>query len=269
MISRAGHASSLERMIRHDRLVVAGGLLAVTALAWLYLWLVAADMDAMAAEAARHTAMGMIMPDMRAWGVADFFWLFLMWAIMMVAMMLPSAAPLILLVAGTYRRRGSDARGLTAAFAGGYLAAWAAFSIVAALGQTVLHRTALLSPSMASGSARLAGGILITAGVYQWLPVKNACLTRCRSPLDFLNHEWREGATGALAMGLRHGWFCVGCCWMLMALLFVVGVMNLVWVAVIAAFVLIEKLARQGPRLGQVAGLLCTAWGVYVLLGGS
>jgi predicted metal-binding membrane protein len=206
---------------------------------------------------------------MRAWGIADFFWLFLMWAIMMVAMMLPSAAPLILLVAGTYRRRGSDARWLTATFAGGYLAAWVAFSVVAALAQTVLHRTALLSPSMASGSAWLAGGIFIAAGVYQWLPVKNACLTHCRSPLHFLTHEWKEGAAGALVMGLRHGWFCVGCCWTLMALLFVVGVMNLIWVAVIAAFVLVEKLARQGPRVGQVAGLLCTVWGVYVLLVGS
>ena len=265
MISTAGPASSLERMIRHDRLVVAGGLLAVTLLAWLYLWLIATDMAAMGAEAERHTAMGMVMPDMRAWGIADFVWLFLMWAVMMVAMMLPSAAPLILLVAGTYRRRGSDARWLTAAFAGGYLGAWVAFSAVAALAQTVLHRTALLSPSMASGSVWLAGGILVAAGVYQWLPVKNACLTRCRSPLHFLTHEWREGTVGALVMGLRHGWFCVGCCWMLMALLFVGGVMNVIWVAVLTAFVLVEKLARQGPRVGQVAGLLCAVWGLYVL----
>lgn len=269
MSSTAGRASSLARVIRHDRLVVAGGLLAVTLIAWLYLWRMATDMAAMGADVARHAAMGMVMPDMRAWGVADFFWLFLMWAVMMVAMMLPSAAPLILLVTGTYRRRGSPARWLTAAFAGGYLAAWVAFSAVAALAQTALHRTALLSPSMASRSAWLAGGILIAAGVYQWLPIKNACLTHCRSPLHFLTHEWREGAAGALVMGLRHGWFCVGCCWTLMALLFVVGVMNLVWVAVIAAFVLVEKLARQGPRVGRVAGLLCTAWGVYVLLGGS
>lgn len=256
-------------MIRHDRVVIAGGLLAVTLLAWLYLWLMAADMAAMGAEAERHRAMGMVMPDMRAWGLADVCWLVLMWAVMMVAMMLPSAAPLLLLVAGTYRRRGRDARRLTAAFAGGYLAAWGAFSAVAALTQTVLHRTAWLSPSMASGSAWLAGGILITAGLYQWLPVKHACLAHCRSPLHFLTHEWREGTSGALVMGLRHGWFCVGCCWTLMALLFVVGVMNLIWVAVIAAFVLVEKIARQGPRVGRVGGLLCLCWGVYVLLAGA
>ena len=256
-------------MIRHDRVVIAGGLLAVTLLAWLYLGFIAAGMAAMEAEAERHRAMGMVMPDMRAWGIADVCWLVLMWAVMMVAMMLPSAAPLLLLVAGTYRRRGRDARRLTAALAGGYLAAWVAFSAVAALTQTVLHRTAWLSPSMASGSAWLAGGILITAGVYQFLPVKNACLAHCRSPLHFLTHEWREGAAGAVVMGLRHGWFCVGCCWTLMALLLVVGVMNLIWVAVIAAFVLVEKVARQGPRVGRVGGLLCLCWGVYVLLAGS
>lgn len=260
-------ALALERVIRRDRLVVAAGLLAVTLLAWLNLWQTAADMAAMGAEAEAHAAMGMVMPDMRGWGVADSFWLLLMWTVMMVAMMLPSAAPLILLVVGTYRRRGRDARWLTAAFAGGYVAAWVAFSAVAALAQTVLHRTALLSPSMVSGSAWFAGGILILAGVYQWLPLKNACLAHCRSPFHFLTHEWREGATGALVMGLRHGWSCVGCCWALMALLFVTGVMNLLWVAVIAAFVLVEKLARQGPLVGRVAGLLCAAWGAAVLFG--
>jgi predicted metal-binding membrane protein len=268
-VSTPGRASSFARAIRHDRLVVASGLLAVTLIAWLYLWRMATDMTEMGADVARHAAMGTVMPDMRTWGVADFSWLFLMWAVKMVAMMLPSAAPLILLVTGTYRRRGSPARWLTAAFTGGYLAAWVTFSAVAALLQTALHRAALLSASMASASAWLAGGILIAAGVYQWLPIKNACLTHCRSPLHFLTHQWREGAGGALLMGLRHGWFCVGCCWMLMAMLLVVGVMNLAWVAVIAAFVLFEKLARQGPLLGRVAGLLCTAWGVYVLLGAA
>jgi predicted metal-binding membrane protein len=260
-------ASALERVIRQDRLVVAGGLLAMTLLAWLSLWQMAADMASMGAEAERHAAMGMVMPDMRAWGMADFFWLFLMWTVMMVAMMLPSAAPLILLVVGTYRRRGNDARWFTAAFASGYLAAWVAFSAIAALAQTVLHRTALLSPSMASGSVWLAGGILVAAGVYQWLPVKTACLTHCRSPIHFLTRDWREGATGALIMGLHHGWFCVGCCWALMTLLFVIGVMNVLWVAIIAAFVLVEKLANRGALFGLFAGLLCAIWGVYVLVG--
>jgi predicted metal-binding membrane protein len=254
-------------VIRHDRLVVAGGLAGITLLAWWYLWRMAAEMAAMGVEAERHAAMGMTMPDMGTWGAADFVWLLAMWAVMMAAMMLPSAAPVILLVVGTYRRRGDRARWLAAAFAGGYLGAWTAFSAVAALAQIVLHRTALVSPEMASRSTWLAGGILITAGVYQWLPLKNACLIHCRSPLHFLSHEWRDGPGGAFMMGLRHGSFCVGCCWAAMALLFVVGVMNLLWVAIIAAFVLLEKLAAQGPLVGRGVGLLCVAWGVVVLFG--
>ena len=259
----AGEPWTLERVIRRDRLVVAAGLSAVTLLAWLDLWRMAVDMGAMSSGAAIPAAMGM--PEMRSWGAADLAWLFLMWTVMMVAMMLPSAAPLVLLVVGIYRRRGAGARWLTAAFAGGYIAAWTVFSFVAALAQVVLHRTAFLSPAMASRSALLGGVILIAAGVYQWLPIKNACLTHCRSPLHFLSHGWREGSGGAFTMGFRHGLFCVGCCWAVMALLFVAGVMNLLWVAAIAAFVLVEKLAPQGLLVGRVAGVACVAWGVYVL----
>jgi predicted metal-binding membrane protein len=119
---------------------------------------------------------------------------------------------------------------------------------------------------MASRSPALAGGIFLIAGTYQWLPLKNACLTRCRSPLDFLGREWREGLAGALSMGLRHGLFCVGCCWALMALLFVAGVMNLVWVAAIAGFVLVEKLMRHGAAAGRVAGIVFFVWGAYMLV---
>ena len=254
---------TLERVIRRDRLVVAAGLSAVTLLAWLALWRMAADMGAMSSGAGMPATMGM--PEMRRWGAADLAWLFLMWTVMMVAMMLPSAAPLMLLVVGVYRRRGTDARWLTAAFTGGYIAAWTAFSLVAALAQVLLHHMALLSPAMASRSALLGGVILIAAGVYQWLPIKNACLVHCRSPLHFLTHKWREGSGGAIKMGFQHGLFCVGCCWAVMALLFVAGVMNLLWVAAIAAFVLVEKLAPQGLLVGRVAGVACVAWGVYVL----
>ena len=222
----------------------------------------AAAMGGMSGDA----AMGM--PEMRSWDVSELAWLFVMWSVMMVAMMLPSAAPLMLLVVGVYRRRGAGARWLTTAFTGGYLAAWTAFSLVAALAQVILHRTALLSPAMASRSVVLGGVILIAAGVYQWLPIKNACLTHCRSPLHFLTHEWREGSGGAFIMGITHGGYCVGCCWAVMALLFVAGVMNLLWVAAIAAFVLVEKLVPQGLLVGRVAGVACVAWGVYVLFRG-
>jgi predicted metal-binding membrane protein len=256
--------SVLERVLRRDRVVIASGVFLVVLLAWIYLGRMAGGMRAEAMAAMDMAAMGM--PEMHTWNVSDFVMLFLMWSVMMVAMMLPSAAPLMLLVAGTYRRRGRPARGLTAAFAGGYLVAWTVFSALAAAAQVGLHQAALLSPGMAASSPALAGGILVLAGVYQFLPAKEACLTHCRSPFDFLTHHWREGMQGAVVMGIRHGLYCVGCCWALMALLFVAGVMNLMWVAAIAAFVLVEKLMPRGVLAGRMAGVLLIAWGTYAFL---
>jgi predicted metal-binding membrane protein len=248
---------ALERLIRRDRVVIVLGLAGITLLAWIYLVRMASGMHAAAMDAEMHAAMGM--PGMRTWGATDLLMLFLMWDVMMIGMMVPSAAPCMLLVVGTYRRRGPGARGMTTAFVTGYLAAWTVFSAAAALMQAALHQATLLSPGMASRSPVLAGGIFLIAGAYQWLPLKNACLTRCRSPLDFLGREWREGPAGALSMGLRHGLFCVGCCWALMTLLFVAGVMNLVWVAAIAGFVLVEKLMRHGAAAGRVAGIVSSS----------
>jgi predicted metal-binding membrane protein len=189
-----------------------------------------------------------------------------MWTVMMVGMMLPSAAPLILLILGVYRRRDDHRTRLNSMlFVGGYLLAWAVFSLAAASGQIALHRAALLSADMAARSGVLTAAILIITGMYQWLPIKNACLAHCRSPLNFLSQHWREGLAGAVRMGFLHGLFCVGCCWALMTLLFVAGVMNLLWVAAIAVFVLVEKLSRQGLLLGRAAGILLIAWGAYVL----
>jgi predicted metal-binding membrane protein len=256
--------STAMRAVRQDRVLVLFGIVAITLLSWVYLVRMGATMNAAATDKAMHAAMGM--PEMAAWGPAEFVMLFLMWAVMMVAMMLPSAAPMILLVAGAYRRRGDRSRALTVAFGAGYLVAWTAFSVAAALTQLVLHRAALLSDNMAINSAILGGVILLLAGIYQWLPLKTACLTHCRSPLAFLAGHWREGTSGALAMGLRHGLYCVGCCWALMLLLFAAGVMNLLWVAAIAIFVLVEKLV--GPAVSRVAGIVLTAWGGWVLLRG-
>ena len=257
MPADAAKPSAIERLVRQDRAVIAIGLLVVTAVAWRYLLRQSAEMDAM-------DAMGM--PEMRAWMSSDVVALFTMWSVMMVAMMLPSAAPVVLLTAGTYRRRGGrDARVATPIFVAGYLVMWTAFSAVAALAQYGLHRAALLSPAMATSSTALAGAVLIVAGVYQWLPVKGACLSHCRSPLGHLTREWRDGLGGAFVMGVRHGTFCVGCCWALMALLFVAGVMNLVWVAAIAVFVLVEKVTQAGPRLGQAAGVVLVCWGAVLV----
>lgn len=260
----SGAPSPLERLLRRDRLVIGVGLAALTVLSWVYLVRMAGGMRSAAVDAEMHAAMGM--PAMGAWGVADFVALFLMWAVMMAGMMLPSAAPVILLVLAVYRRRGDQqARVSAAAFIGGYLFAWTTFGAMASATQLGLHQAALLTPDMASGSAMMGGAILSIAGLYQWLPIKNTCLTHCRSPLGFLSRHWREGAAGGFVMGVRHGLFCVGCCWALMALLFVVGVMNLLWVAAIAAFVLVEKLTPQGLRVGRLAGGLLIIWGAYVL----
>jgi len=177
------------------------------------------------------------------------------------------ASGTILLFAAVSRRRRLEGRPAVpaAVFTLGYLLVWMLYAAAAATAQWELHRLALLSPAMASASPLLGGGLLVGAGVYQWMPLKGACLSHCRSPLGFFSTEWREGAWGALLMGMRHGTFCVGCCWLLMALLFVAGVMNLLWVATIAAFVLVEKLVPGGDRLGRVAGAVLIGCGVWLL----
>src|SRR6185295_18727043 len=149
----------------------------------------------------------------------------------------------------------------------GYIIVWVAFSAGAAVAQWILHQTAMLTPSMATANVRLAGAILIAAGVYQLTPVKGACLIRCRSPLGFLMTNWRDGAFGALQMGLRHSVYCLGCCWLLMCLLFVVGVMNLVWVAALTAFVLVEKIGPFGLIVARVAGAIMIVLGILVAAG--
>jgi predicted metal-binding membrane protein len=255
--------TTLEQVVRRDRTVAAVALLALTAIAWAWLFRMHAGMGSMAGS-----GMAMDMPGMRSWSAVELLLLFLMWAVMMVAMMLPSAAPMILLVAAVQRRRREHASPAipTAVFAAGYLLVWTLFSAAAASTQWLLHQAALLSPTMASTSPILGGLLLIAAGVYQWLPIKSACLSHCRSPVGFLGSHWREGGTGALVMGIRHGLFCLGCCWALMTLLFVGGVMHLPWVAAIAGLVLVEKVVRGGPWIGKVAGLGLIAWGVLVLV---
>jgi predicted metal-binding membrane protein len=243
-----------------DQGIVIGGIAALTLLCWIYLGHMAGEMNAMAVDA-------LAMPDMQMWTDPQVSMLIVMWTVMMIAMMLPSAAPVIVLAMGAYRRRtGRSFTREAVAFLAGYVIVWTAFSVLAALAQAGLHRAALLSPAMAASSAWFGGTLLMIAGVYQWSPLKHACLAHCRSPLHFVMTEWREGAWGALVMGLRHGRYCVGCCWALMAVLFVAGVMNLAWVAAIAVFVLVEKLARVGVVAGRVAGVALVLWGIAVLL---
>jgi predicted metal-binding membrane protein len=243
---------------------VLAGLVALVVVAWLYLVHLARDM----AEMEMHFAMGMAMPLMQPWSGVELLFLFVMWGVMMVAMMTPSASPIILMFSALNRRRAQHQGPVvrTGLFAVGYLIAWTVYSAAAATAQWVLHGLALVSPMMVSTSPYLGGGLLVAAGIFQWTPLKRACLTQCRSPMGFIMTEWREGPLGALIMGVRHGVYCVGCCWMLMALLFVAGVMNLVWVAVIATFVLVEKVVPAGERVSQVAGVVLVLAGVALMI---
>jgi predicted metal-binding membrane protein len=244
-----------------DKAFVIFGVAAVIIGAWAYVVPASLDMygrmDGAAAWMMEAT-----------WDARYLALMFLMWAVMMVAMMLPSALPSILIFQRAIRNDPtvrSPARRMLA-FAAGYVVAWSAFSIAATLLQWALAEAALLSPMMVSVSPRLGGAILIAAGLYQWTPLKNACLRHCRSPLAFLVEHWQPGVPGALRLGMRHGLHCIGCCWALMLLLFVGGVMSLLWIAGITAFVLLEKLAPHGVQGGRLSGLGLMLCGVWVLM---
>lgn len=263
MVGNAG--TSLEAVLKRDRAIVLAGLIGISGLAWLYMVYEARAM--VNTGVCQCLGMKMSGPDMQAWSVFQLIPLFLMWAEMMVAMMIPSAASMILIFAAVNRKRREQEQPFvpTGVFLLGYLAVWTAFSALAAVAQWALHATALLSPMMVSTSPILGGILLIAAGVFQWTPLKDACLTHCRSPLSYLMTDWRDGKSGAFRMGLKHGTYCTGCCWFLMALLFVAGVMNMWWVAIISVFVLAEKAAPKGLLLGRVAGLLLAVWGVWLI----
>ncbi len=256
---------SVESLLKRDRVVVLAALAALCGLAWAYM---IGEARAMIDTGVCACAgMKMSGPDVQAWSPAQLVPLFLMWAEMMVAMMVPSAAPMVLTFAAVNRKRREQERPYVPAgvFLGGYLAIWTGFSALAALAQWALHATALLSPMMVSRSPAFGGALLMAAGVFQWTHFKHACLSHCRSPLSFLLADWREGKAGAFLMGLKHGAYCTGCCWVLMALLFVAGVMNIWWVAILAIFVLVEKAAPKGLWIGKIAGALLAAWGVWML----
>lgn len=256
-------------ILRRERLLVLGGLVLLCGLAWLYLLDEAAGMSGMS-DAVGMSGMA------ASWTLRELGYLFVMWSIMMVAMMLPSAAPMILLFATITRSRRerrrpeeeSSARwlGPMGAFVLGYILVWTAFSLAAATAQWALHAALLLSPAMISVSEILSGSILVAAGLYQFSGLKNACVAHCRSPISFIGTHWREGTGGALRMGAHHGVYCVGCCWALMALLFVLGVMNLLWVLALAVIVLAEKTLSARSRITRWIGVGLIVWGGLTLL---
>jgi predicted metal-binding membrane protein len=251
----------LRALLQHDRMLVLAGLLAVILLAWGWLLLGAGiEMEQM------DMGGGQVMLMAPEWSASYAVVIFLMWASMMMAMMLPSAAPAILLAAALMRHRGGNRIfGPIGLFVLGYLVIWFGFSLTATALQWGLDRARLLSADMASGSAALAGLLLIAAGLYQWTPLKQACLVQCRSPFEQLTKYWRQNKFGPLLAGVMHGLFCLGCCWLLMALLFVGGLMNLLWIAALAFLVLIEKLLPVGPRVSRLTGVALIAWGAIVL----
>jgi predicted metal-binding membrane protein len=258
--------SPIATLPRRDRVVISSCLVLLTALAWTYLVHLDHQMSASMGHDQMMAAMGMA-TDM-PWHAADVLFTFAMWAVMMVGMMTASAAPVLLLFAGMHRGRGAERTPrVVVAFGAGYLLVWTAFSAGAALAQWALHQAAMLSPAMTTSSARLSGAILVAAGAYQLTPFKGACLTSCRSPLGFLMSGWRDGTAGALRMGIAHGTYCLGCCWALMCVLFVVGVMNLVWVAALTIFVLVEKIGPAGAFVVRVAGVAMIIAGALVWRG--
>jgi predicted metal-binding membrane protein len=237
--------------------------LAVT-LAWGYLLYMGWGMEHM--DEGVHMA---IMPRMTDWGAIDLALVFMMWAIMMMAMMLPSATPMILIFTAVDRQRQEAHAHLVhvLAFVAGYIAVWTAFSLFATLVQWGLLEARLVSPMMQSSSPIVGGLLLTCAGAYQFTALKRACLATCRSPLAFILSQWRSGASGAFVMGLRHGAYCAGCCWLLMALLFVLGVMNVLWIVALTVFVLVEKTLPRARWLGFATGAMLIAWGTLVLYG--
>jgi predicted metal-binding membrane protein len=251
-------------LLKRERLIIYASLITLVVLAWIYLLSLSASMQA------AGMGMEMSMPISMPWTRLDYELTFSMWAIMMVAMMIPSAAPMILTYNHISQQRGSGRSGLAATwfFILGYLAVWCGFSLAATLAEGILHGSALLTPQLSSNSPLLAGALLIAAGIYQFSPLKTACLSHCRTPLGFLLSSWREGPSGAVWMGIRHGAYCVGCCWLIMALLFVGGVMNLLWIAALAIFVLLEKIAPPWPWLTRLAGILALIGGVWMIAGG-
>ena len=261
-MSSRPEAGAWRTIPRLDRLGVLSALVGVATLAWIYLFRLADDMTG--------ASIPMAAIQIRPWGVADFILIFLMWAIMMVGMMVPSAAPTVMIYAAVARKAARDRTVVppTVVFISGYIALWTSFCVVATLAQWGLDQTALLSPMMVTTSPLIGSGLLVAAGVYQITPVKRACLNHCRSPAHFLSEHWRAGITGAFRMGLEHGAFCLGCCWVLMGLLFVGGVMNLLWIAAIATFVFAEKVIpiRDSQMPARLTGGAMILGGLVLLV---
>ncbi len=261
MVMKDMENSAAPRLMSRDRLVIIGGIVSIMFISWAYMLKMASDTG--------MSVMGAMAPGAAGWSVSYGLTVLVMWIVMMIAMMAPSASPMIL----TYARlgRGSDNQSGSSGHSGllalGYFAAWSGLSVAATIAQWGLASAGALSPMMVITNTYAGGAILILAGAFQWSPFKLACLRHCRSPIGFFMTEWRDGPGGAFSMGFHHGLYCVGCCWALMAVLFVTGVMNLLWVAAITVFVLLERMVAKGQMLTRISGVMLAAAGLWMLIG--
>jgi len=253
----------MENILKKDRLIIISALFIISLLAWVYIIYLYRQMAVMNMD-----ALFFAMPMTPSWTMTDFVLLLLMWFVMMIAMMTPAVAPLILIFAMVNRQRKQQNRPFvnTAYLMTGYFLVWAAFSLAATSLQWLLQQISLLNPEMKTTSKILGSVILITTGIFQFTAFKHTCLQYCRTPIEFVHRHWKEGKQGALRMGIQNGFYCLGCCWMLMVLLFVAGIMNLLWVALIAVFVLIEKITSQTKWISYVAGCALILYGILFLI---
>ncbi len=254
-------------LLRRDRLLTLLLLGTVFTASWAFV-LSGVGMGASALEMTGTSRMGGMAMETQPWSPGYALVMFFMWWVMMIAMMLPGATPMILLVAAVNRRRRESGHAVvsTAVFTASYLTAWAGFSLGATLLHWAVAQAGLLGPGMVVSSTLLGGIILMAAGAYQLTPLKQACVRHCRMPARYLAHHWRPGLTGAIRLGMQHGAYCLGCCWLLMLLLFVGGVMNLYWIAGLALYVLLEKTLPRGRWLDFAIGALLTVSGSWLLV---
>ena len=255
----------LPSLSHKDKSIVYIGMLAIVLMSWFYLFHIVAQ----------HNRMDMTMMSMPQTALSysknfyDFLMLFFMWSVMMTAMMSPSILPATMVFAAFNKRKKAHAQPYvkTYIFVGGYLMTWIACSALFALAQLGLSMVGALDNTMKTNNLLLSGGILLVTGIYQWTSLKEVCLKHCRTPLGFFIERWRQGYNGAIYMGWCYGLFCVGCCWALMMIMFSVGAMNILWMAILSVFVLVEKIFPTSRFIRNLAGIVLICWGSYLLIG--
>ena len=239
-----------------DLLLLWASLIVIVGLAWTYLILLAQDMSAST------------MSGMRSWTPKDYFMMFIMWSVMMIGMMVPTSIRSVKIYSRIARQTANSSNGVAATywFVLGYIIVWTGFSVIAAILQGMLNNLGMLSPMMVSSSSYLGAGLLIAAGLYQLTPWKDACLTHCQSPAMYLAGRFGPRVTDGIKLGIHHGAYCLGCCWLLMSLLFVGGVMNLLWIATITGLVFFEKLLPARIKLTRISAALMVGGGIMYLM---